>query len=498
MNKEEFRLTMKKRNLKAYNFVNFDIFKGLNEPITYRCEMCSCEIIMKNARSFYSKQNFICQKCLNNNNINDLLLLLDNIGLKPLNDDIYKKDVFTVTDIIECYIYDDTKRNEYRKYKGAIVSTNINRLKNKTIPLPIHTLNKHSIENIKKYILNNKIDCKVISTQYINKTSMITFECKCGELFETRWNTFLNTNKRKCDKCGNKEGAKKKIKTGISKYGSFKDLLYLEYGDDWINIWDFDKNKVNPNDISCTSNKKIWLRCKIKSYHTYQSTCVEYKSGKRCGYCVGKILHPRDSFGEVYPEYAKYWCEKNDKTCYEVFCRTTDKFWFKCPEGKHNDNFKEVREIARGKCICTECYKESLGGEGHPNWKGGLSTLNAFLRSSIEDWKKEVMIKYGYKCDITRKERNFEIHHLIGFATIVSNFIKEYEIEVKANISEYSDSELQYIRKEFTKYHNKYGLGVLICEELHKLFHSIYGKNDGNNTPEQYYEFKEKYTNNNL
>ena len=58
-------------------------------------------------------------------------------------------------------------------------------------------------------------------------------------------------------------------------------------------------------------------------------------------------------------------------------------------------------------------------------------------------------------------------------------------------ISEYSKEELNNITNLCVELHYKYELGVCLTEEEHKLFHSIYGRE--NNTIEQYKEFKQQY-----
>ena len=388
MNKEEFKLKMKERNPKAFSLTNFSEFTSVNKPISYNCENCNEKIYLENARSLYSKTTFRCQNCINENNIKILTELLNNLGLKFWDDDIFKKETFTVTTKVICYIEDDKKCKEYLGFKGAKICTTINRLKNKTIPLPVHNSNPYTLYNIGVYIKNKNLGCELLSSEYINKKTLMDFRCSCGKLFKTRWNTFSASNKVKCDECAKLEGINNKIRTNIIKSGSFQDVLYSQYGDKWIDYWDFEKNKVLPSELSSTTNKKVWLKCENKDYHTYEISCISFKSGTRCGFCAGKRVHEKDSFYNVFPKYAQYWSNKNKISPKDIFHGTNEKYWFVCPKGKHEDSFKSVREIARGKCICTECYKESLSGENSYNWKGGISTLNSFLRTSIEGWKK--------------------------------------------------------------------------------------------------------------
>jgi hypothetical protein len=60
---------------------------------------------------------------------------------------------------------------------------------------------------------------------------------------------------------------------------------------------------------------------------------------------------------------------------------------------------------------------------------------------------------------------------------------------VYEQINQYTDIELKLIEDKCLELHSYYGLGVCLCGEEHKLFHSIYGY--GKNTIEQYVEFKE-------
>ena len=431
-----------------------------------------------------------------NKNISDFLYELNKIGLKVINKDkLYNLEYFNTREKVDCYIFDDNKVSSYKGFLNAIVVTDLFSLKQGRCPMVVSSKNKYSLHNINIYLKNNDLKCEVLSDEYINKKSIMKFKCNCGEEFYTRWNTLRNTGKVTCDLCGTKKRGISKAKTSIEKYGSFKDLLISQHGDDWVKVWNNDKNTVDPSCISCTSDKKVWLNCLDKDYHIYEISCNTYRQGIRCGYCCGKKVHKYDSLEHMNPEISQYWSNKNEVSADQIYFGTSKKYWFKCPNGKHEDNYKQVRELLRGKCICTECYLESLGGENSSNWKGGITSLNMFLRGSIESWKRDTMRRYNYCCDVTGVERNFQIHHLTGFGKIVDNFIKEYNIDVKVNIGEYTKEELSYLRNTFEEYHNSYGLGVLMHKDVHTLFHNIYGKDDGDNTPEQYYEFKNKYIN---
>jgi len=52
---------------------------------------------------------------------------------------------------------------------------------------------------------------------------------------------------------------------------------------------------------------------------------------------------------------------------------------------------------------------------------------------------------------------------------------------------------LKKVKDKCLKLHYKYGLGVCIRKDIHELFHNLYGR--GNNTPEQFKEFTQRYQN---
>ncbi len=117
-------------------------------------------------------------------------------------------------------------------------------------------------------------------------------------------------------------------------------------------------------------------------------------------------------------------------------------------------------------------------------------TLEKFLRGNTYRWKLKSMEKCDYKCVITGIA-SFEIHHLYNFGFILKSFIKESDLYKDNQISSYSKQELDELAKSFILYHDSFPLGMCVCNELHKLFHHVYGKT--NNTPEQRNEFVEDY-----
>jgi hypothetical protein len=66
-------------------------------------------------------------------------------------------------------------------------------------------------------------------------------------------------------------------------------------------------------------------------------------------------------------------------------------------------------------------------------------------------------------------------------------------IDLRQNIGQYSEDELELLSSECIKLHYEYGLGVCLIEDIHKLYHKIYKY--GNNIPEQFEEFKINFYN---
>jgi hypothetical protein len=114
------------------------------------------------------------------------------------------------------------------------------------------------------------------------------------------------------------------------------------------------------------------------------------------------------------------------------------------------------------------------------------------LRRKLTQWKNDSLLNSDYKCVITGG--NFDdIHHLYGFDLILQSVIIETSLDIRSEISNYSENELILLENKCLEIHYRYPLGVCLREDVHKLFHDLYGY--GNNTPEQFEEFKQRYWN---
>lgn len=127
-----------------------------------------------------------------------------------------------------------------------------------------------------------------------------------------------------------------------------------------------------------------------------------------------------------------------------------------------------------------------LEGKLNGNWKGGKTKVYFELRTQVKDWKLESMKECNYKCFVTGLEFK-DIHHLYTFRDIVDEAYEITRLDIKNCVSDYSEEEFTYLADTIRQLHNKYGLGICLCKEIHRLFHNEYGYTKNNK--EQFNDF---------
>ena len=148
------------------------------------------------------------------------------------------------------------------------------------------------------------------------------------------------------------------------------------------------------------------------------------------------------------------------------------------------------RSYSQNKNCCTSCQVEMQTGELSHFWREGITAIGIFIRSKLERWKKDSMVKAEFKCKLTGGIFH-DIHHLYPFSKILEEVFQVSMILKKPNLIDYSKEELEVLIKTAELLHSSYPLGVCLSEETHKLFHKVYGNK--NNTPEQFYEFENDF-----
>lgn len=146
---------------------------------------------------------------------------------------------------------------------------------------------------------------------------------------------------------------------------SFGQWLIDVCGEDAVEKYWSSKNIINPWEIAPQSNKKVWLLCQEKDYHNdnggYEVSCNNFYKGNRCGYCINKKIHSKDSFGSLYPEKAKYWSMNNKKSPFEVAPKSHKKYKFICEEcGKEFERSLASLNKSNTGVFCRECNSSQL------------------------------------------------------------------------------------------------------------------------------------------
>lgn len=139
------------------------------------------------------------------------------------------------------------------------------------IPEKFHSFNPYTIDNIKNWIILNKIEVELISSKYKNNSSSLEWKCLHNDCQETILLDWLHMQLyKKCPYCVGQ-------RVGVS------NCLFTK-NPNLCKEWDYDKNKdVTPYNITNRSSKKVWWKCPICS-HSWK-TSVDARHTTSCPAC---------------------------------------------------------------------------------------------------------------------------------------------------------------------------------------------------------------------
>lgn len=346
---------------------------------------------------------------------------------------------------------------------------------------PNYLTHKHECRECEiKRIWNNVIDrCKELDFElmsnikdYKTHKTEINFICKIHKEYgiqKVTVNTLLVKNCG-CKLCSNE-------KKGLAKLIDFKIVKQK-----------FDKAGYQLLDTEYISAKTFMKY--ICPHHPEQVREITYdklSQGQGCWDCGNEKIS--NSLRTPIDEVKKIFDEKNLILLENEYKNNSTPLRYLCPhhldKGEQSITVQSLKVCQFGCNYCAIEYRASLLS------KGGITPLHNYLREKIDLWNKSSMKECKYKCVLTGG-RFDTVHHLYGFNLILLDILNNLNLPLYGKVNDYTEYELQSIVDECLKLHNKL-LGVCLVKPLHLLFHSLYGR--GNNIPEQFEEFKQRYSN---
>ena len=115
-----------------------------------------------------------------------------------------------------------------------------------------------------------------------------------------------------------------------------------------------------------------------------------------------------------------------------------------------------------------------------------------FLINEEKKWKRNSMdFDNTFLCFLS-EDKFDNIHHLYSRNLLIKDMISELEIDIDDfDINQCSKEERNKIISNYQRQEEKHPFGICLRRDIHLKFHNIYGY--GNNTPEQFVEFVEKF-----
>ena len=157
-----------------------------------------------------------------------------------------------------------------------------------------------------------------------------------------------------------------------------------------LSEWDYDKNSIDPSDVSAKSNKTYWWKC--EKGHSWKDKPCHRARGDGCPFCSGhRVLAGFNDLATLNPSLAKEWSyEHNKPLCpNQITVSSSRKVWWICSEG-HTWETSVAHRNTEG-TGCPYCSGRFL-----IKGKNDLKTINPILAAEW-DYEKNGILS---PCDI--------------------------------------------------------------------------------------------------
>ena len=178
-----------------------------------------------------------------------------------------------------------------------------------------------------------------------------------------------------------------------------KPINWIDNMPELLSEWNYERNDVEPINISIWSKRKVWWKC--KEGHEWLSSMNNRQKKVGCPYCCGKLpIVGLTDLETTNPELLKEWdYSKNIITPKEIKAGSGTKVWWKCSLGHSWSASPNHRTKGRGCPICANkvvllgyndltTLKPNIASEWDYEKNGEKTPANYTVRSGERVWWK--------------------------------------------------------------------------------------------------------------
>lgn len=292
---------------------------------------------------------------------------------------------------------------------------------------------KWNYEKVKEFVDKNS-NCEVLTEDYKNIDSPMTFICECGNEFTTTFYRFKNRNKRQCNLCGNKLIAKS------------QKLTYEE-------VKNFIENTSNSgckllSETYKNAHEKLKIQCECGNIYAVKYGHFKNSNQRQCPQCGYEITA---NAKRIPLEKVKATIEKEGCKLLSNYANVKEPILIECSCGReYKTTFGMFRDLGFNKCkTCRD--SETITSKGEDRIRKWLTSHNIdFLEEfTFNDLRHGKCLRFDFA--IFNKSKNLKIlieydgrqHYGLGlFSDDTVEMISSYQRTIQ---SDYDKNEYCFI-----------------------------------------------------